>query len=108
MWYGAQISIDENEKFEFFRDIAEHNAMFWNSEGVAQVREAREKTFKVNNNDFNSMLKNMFGHNTELPERQEEKIEEKTVEMSKRKMRSDLNPQSYLDVELDEIKFTPF
>ncbi len=88
---------DEQEHFELMRDIAEHNAMFTNPEGVSQIREAREKTFTVNDQDFEAIIEQNFG----------KKLEKKEIKPERTNI-SQINPDKYLNVDLDEIKFIPF
>jgi hypothetical protein len=98
VWYQEQMNIDEEEKFELLRDVAEHNAMFWNSEGVQQVKEARKNTYKTSDEDFNKMVTEMFGR-----ELSSETVDPIEILEQNRKKQSDL----YLDMELDEINFIP-
>jgi hypothetical protein len=100
-WYQAQIIEDKKEKHEFMRDLAEYNAMFFNPEGVQEVRDARDNTYTVPDKDFGYMVKEMFGR--ELPESEREEMDPR--ELLKQQEREKLNP--YLNMDLDEIKFTP-
>lgn len=85
-WYGIQYNLDELENFELLRDVAEHNAMFWNSEGVAKIRDARQNATKHQDENFDDTLMELFGKN----------IKEE-------------NPtKPYLDLDLDEVIFTPY
>jgi len=86
LWYQVQMSLDEKDSFELQREIAEHNAMFVNPEGVRKVRDARENTFETTDEEFDNILEDLFGNKLE---------------------RSRTNVDTYLDMELDEIKFTP-
>lgn len=86
LWYQVQMSLDEKDSFELQREIAEHNAMFTNPEGVRKVRDARENTFETTDEEFNDILEDLFGNKLE---------------------KSKTNVDTYLDMELDEIKFTP-
>lgn len=100
-WYFQQMEKDEQEKFEFMRDIAEHNAMFSNPEGVAQVRDTRKNTFATNPEDFEKSVKELFGR-----ELKTEEVETNLEEVIKNNSRQAIvNP--YLNMELDEVKFTP-
>jgi len=87
LWYQVQMSLDEKDSFELQREIAEHNAMFMNPEGVRKVRDARENTFETTDEDFDDMLEDIFG--------------------SKLEGKRENNINTYLNMELDEIKFTP-
>ena len=101
IWYNLQINQDEKEQYELLRDIAEHNAMFWNADGVNQVREGRKNTFSTNPEDFEASIKEMFGRDindesgTDNPEDfvRQNRVSEKA--------------KAYLDMELDDISFTP-
>jgi len=101
LWYQIQLNLDYKEKFEMFRDIAEHNAMFTNPEGVKQVRESRENSFHTSDEDFNKLLKNLFGKNIDF------KNDIKSEDISQ----TDSQTSKYspiINMNLDEIKFTPF
>lgn len=100
-WYQAQLIEDEREKHEFMRDIAEYNAMFFNPEGVQQVRDARENTYNVPDKDFGYIVKEMFGR--DLPSGPDGYVD--VMKLLKEQEQMKLNP--YLNMDLDEIKFTP-
>jgi len=118
-WYGAQLAIDEEEKFDLLRDVAEHNAMFWNPEGVDQVRQGREHTFKTNKKEFGNVVKDLFGRDIKLPDKPPAGIQQsdgfmnvfqdiQSQETERFRMRTDMDASPYLDTELDEITFVPF
>jgi len=67
LWYQAQLSLDEKEKYELLRDIAEHNAMFMNPEGVQSVRDARENSFSLTDEEFDQVLQENFGRRLDTP-----------------------------------------
>lgn len=95
-WYKMQIDMDDEEEYEKFRNLAEHNAMFWNPEAVEQVREARKNTFSTDDTTFEQTVKELFGrkmYNEASPDSERVLNENKAT--------------PYLDMELDEIKFTP-
>ena len=94
LWYQSQIAVDNEEKFELLREMAEHNAMFWNSEGVAEIRRSRENTFETPSNEFSEMVEDMFGR--PLPNKDGEQLDDSS---------SVLDP--YHNMDLDEVKFTP-
>ena len=98
VWYQQQLNLDDEEHFELLRDVAEHNAMFWNSEGVQKIKEARKNTYQTPKEEFDNMVKEMFGR-----EMSDETIDPITILDENRKTKSDL----YLDMDLDEIKFIP-
>jgi hypothetical protein len=103
IWYHTQINLDTKEQFELLRDVAEHNAMFMNPEGVQQVRDARDNTFAMTDNDFNSMLENTFGRAISGKEEKELDV----MEM----LKTDRLTSKYskiVDMDLDEVSFTPF
>lgn len=123
VWYAAQVTADEREKFELLRDVAEHNAMFWNPQGVEQVRGSREKTYAVSDEDFGNIIEQTFGRRVSLPDKPKEgimhsvplgpkqkEIADAEAQMGKRKERLMLpGAESYLDDDLlDDISFTPF
>lgn len=95
VWYSVQAEQDEIEKYELLRDVAEHNAMFWNSEAVEQIREARRNTFGAPDKEFDDTLVELFGRG--LSDEESDPIE--ILEKNR------ANP--YLDMEMDEIKFIP-
>lgn len=102
IWYQIQFAFDEKEKFELLRDIAEHNAMFMNPEGVNKIREARQNTIFVPDDKFDNFIQEQFGRS--VPKKQDGadfKEIFKQEEQNKEKM------NTYLNMELDEIKFIP-
>jgi len=102
LWYQTQIFLDKKEQFEMLRDIAEHNAIFVNPEGVQQVRDARDNSFETSDEDFNNMVENMFGRG--LPN---EKKELDVLDMLKQERESSQYSQ-IVDMDFDDIKYTPF
>jgi hypothetical protein len=102
-WYNMQMSLDEKEQFELYRDLAEHNAMFTNPEGVQRIREDRENTIAVPDEQFKQTVKDLFGR--DLPEDLGEDKDIKEI-LDKNSKKED-NISQYLDMELDEIKFIP-
>ena len=58
-WYQHQFLADDKEEYELMINIAEHNAMFTNPEGVNKVRSARENTYGDSN--FQDTIKSLFG-----------------------------------------------
>lgn len=123
LWYAAQLAADETEEYELLRDVAEHNAMFWNAEGVEQVRNAREKTYAVSDEDFGNIIEQTFGRRVNLPDKPKEGIMHsvpigpKTKEIAdaerqmggRRRMVAATDPSPFLDENLlDDISFTPF
>jgi hypothetical protein len=104
-WYQTQIVLDEVEQWELLRDAAEHNAMFMNPEAVKQVRESRENTFEVKDDDFSKILKDSFGR--EMPDVPEaERVSFKEILQQEEKNKAKIG--SYLDMDLDEISFIPY
>ena len=81
------------------RDVAEHNAMFTNYDGVRQVRDARQNKYEMSNEDFGSFIQSAFGRS--LPQ------DNATKDFTEVDAAGG-NLGSYLDLELDEINFTPF
>jgi hypothetical protein len=103
-WYQLQGILDDQDNFELLRDVAEHNAMFSNPEGVQQVREARENSYEVSEEDFDTILTEAFGR--PLP-KVDEKEKKDLIDLMN-EARGTANIKPYLDVELDEVTFTPF
>jgi hypothetical protein len=115
VWYANQESLDQKERFEMLRDVAEHNAMFWNPEGVEKARGMREKTFAVSHRDFGNIIEQTFGRKIDLPETPKEGLvhsvpaEERGEQgASNNNVRANIDPNAYLEEELDEIRFVPF
>lgn len=103
LWYQVQVALDDKEQFEMLRDVAEHNAMFINPEGVRQVRDSRENTYETPEDDFKDMLKDTFGR--EIPEvPEDERVSVKDILELQRK---DERVDPYLEMELDEVSFIP-
>jgi len=103
LWYQIQVALDDKDQFEILRDVAEHNAMFMNPEGVQQVRDARENTYETPEDEFNDMLKDTFGRDIpEVPEN--ERVSFKDILEQQRK---DKRVDPYLEMELDEVSFIP-
>lgn len=105
LWYQAQINLDMKEQFEMMRDIAEHNAMFTNPEGVQQVRDARDNSFETPDEDFDELLRETFGRSIDLHQQDRDNID--VLEM----LKQDKMTSKYSDVmnmDLDDVKFTPF
>lgn len=103
-WYQLQGILDDQDRFELLRDVAEHNAMFSNPDGVKQVREARENSYEISEKDFDTLLTEAFGR--PLPKVSEDDKKSLTDLMYEAQGIADVKP--YLDVELDEVTFTPF
>jgi hypothetical protein len=103
-WYNTQIQLDKKEDFEFMRDVAEHNAMFSNPEGVQKVRESRENSYKVSDEDFEKIIEENFGKEINESDKKQFNFEE-FVELKKKN--KDLDTYHNID-EFDDIIFTPF
>lgn len=96
-WYQVQHWLDEKDKYELLRDVAEHNAMFSNPDGVRQIRDARENKFEMPEEDFTDFVTDMFGRGLDENDRP---FTHGDV------AKNNLKP--YFDLELDEINFTPY
>ena len=103
-WYQVQDLLDDQDRFELLRDVAEHNAMFSNPEGVQQVREARDNSYEVSEEDFDTLLTEAFGR--PMPKVDEDEKKSLAELMREAQDIADVSP--YLDAELDEVTFTPF
>lgn len=91
LWYSSQLALDEEESFELMREIAEHNAMFTNPEGVEKIRNARKNTYETPDDKFEDMVSDMFGRS--IPKKGDV---------------GDYTPMDpYLNMDLDEVNFTP-
>lgn len=53
LWYAENIRLDELEDYKEKRDIAEYNAMFFNPDGVKEVRKGRDSDNSKENENFN-------------------------------------------------------
>ena len=84
---------DEIDKFELLRDIAEHNAMFQNSDGVRQVRDARENAIHVPEDEFKQQIEETFGRAISFDKTDQEIVPKKSLDIYK---------------DFDEIEFVPF
>jgi len=87
---------DETERFKLLRDIAEHNAMFQNSEGVKQVREARENAIHVSDDEFEGQIEETFGRPINLSKKDNEE------------MLSEIKKPLDIYQDFDEVEFVPF
>lgn len=103
-WYQIQMSLDEKDQFELLRDIAEHNAMFMNPEGVQQVRDSRENIYETPDNEFNKNLKDTFGRDISKIN-ENEKIDFREV-LKQHANNKKIDP--YLNMDLDKVDFIPF
>jgi hypothetical protein len=103
-WYQFQDILDDKDHFEMLRDVAEHNAMFSNPEGVQQVRDARDNSYETSEEDFDTLLTEAFGR--PMPKVNEETKKSLAELMHEAQGAADISP--YLDAELDEVTFTPF
>ena len=90
---------DAIEKYELLRDIAEHNAAFQNSEGVKQVRDARENSIVIPDDAFREQVKEMFGRDIDFETGEEQGEVLETV--------STTSHVDFYDV-FDEVEFVPF
>lgn len=97
-WYQIQHWLDEKEKYEFMRDVAEHNAMFSNPQAVQQIRDARDNKYETSPEDFGALVEDMFGR--QLTDGEGRTLRPNDI------VGGDLS--SYLNMELDEVKFTPY
>ncbi len=103
-WYNTQLSLDEKEQFELYRDLMEHNAMFSNPEGVQKIREDRENRISVTDDKFKKQIEETFGRS--LPEDLGEEIDIK--DLLEKELKEKEKISQYLDMELVDIKFIPF
>lgn len=94
-WYQMQFAQDDLEHFEMLRDVAEHNAMFMNYDGVQRVREARENTnsYSTSDDEFEKLIKEQFGRGADF---------------EKAKAKPEMTGNDYLDMDLDEVRFIPY
>ena len=61
LWYAFMFNKERDEEFEYKLNMTEYLASFTNSEGVRQVKEAREKKKSVTDEDFDQILRDKFG-----------------------------------------------
>lgn len=108
LWYQAQINLDLKEQYELLRDVAEHNAMFMNPEGVQQVRDARENSFETTDEEFEQILEEQFGRSISLTNSNTKPISESEI-IGMIKCDDEVSKYSpIVDMDLDDVKFTPF
>lgn len=100
-WYQIQMSLDEKDQFELLRDVAEHNAMFMNPEGVQQVRDSRENIYETPNDEFNKNLKDTFGRDIS---KINEKVDFREI-LKQHTNNKKIDP--YLNMDLDKVDFIP-
>jgi DNA-binding transcriptional regulator GbsR (MarR family) len=62
LWYYYNFIQDREEKFEFNRDMVEYHASFIEPEAVRKIRNAREQSIEVSEDQFMSGLEQIFGH----------------------------------------------
>lgn len=106
VWYQFQLHLDKKDQFEMLRDVAEHNAMFMNPEGVQQVRDARDNSFETSDEDFSKLLENTFGRSIDLNGVNKKHIDPKEIlEQEKAQLNSQYS--DIIDMDLDEIEFIP-
>lgn len=68
LWYYHNFSQDNQDNFEFERNILEYHASFTSPEAVHKVRQLRtgkEKNIGSTNEEFNKHLANIFGRDLE-------------------------------------------
>jgi hypothetical protein len=61
LWYYYSCSKDREEKYEHNRDMVEYNASFVEPEAVRKIRDARENTVAISDDQFNAGLEQIFG-----------------------------------------------
>ncbi len=103
IWYHTQIAEDEKDDFELLRYMEEYNAMFTNPDGVQRIREARENTVGVPDEQFNKTVKELFGR--DMPD----STDKDDVKNMLIKDNNNKNKMSqYVELELDEVRFIPY
>lgn len=108
-WYNWQFSLDDEEKFNFNLNMTEYLASFSNPEAVQKIQEARENTYNVPDDDFNTLLKEQFGRDITNSEDVKELSPEELMEIIRENNQKDEETESdFLDMNLDDVKFTPF
>ena len=102
-WYQTQIHLDDKDQFEMLRDVVEHHAWFMNPDLVNQVRDNRKNTYDTPDEDFDTILGERFGRALpKIPENERKDAKEMLKEMNEK------HYDPYLNMDLDEIKFTPY
>jgi len=61
LWYYNNVIEDRNEKFESNRDMVEYHASFIEPEAVRKIRDARDQTVTVPEEQFVSGIEQIFG-----------------------------------------------
>ena len=73
LWYYHNFTQDREERFEFNRDMVEYHASFIEPEAVRKIRNAREQSVTISEDQFMSGLEQIFGRkmgNAERPKEQ--------------------------------------
>lgn len=68
MWYFYQYMEDQDEQFNTGRDLVEYNASFIEPEAVRKIREARDNSVNVPDEDFVAGIEHVFGRKINLPD----------------------------------------
>lgn len=73
---------DKDENFEQQRDFIEYHASFIEPQAVKKIREARERSIELNDDEFSKNVSEMFGRDIKLerPNGVEKKVH--TVDMN--------------------------
>ena len=61
LWYFHNFLKDQDEDFEYKRNFIEYHASFIEPEAVKKIRESREKSVSLSDNEFSDVLRNTFG-----------------------------------------------
>ena len=102
LWYYHNQMQDREERFEFDRDMIEYHASFIEPEAVRKIRNAREQSIAVNEDQFMSGLEQIFGRKLGQVERpKDQKMQKadikKILSEYKSIQKEDVKPMNYKD-----------
>ena len=61
LWYAFMFNKERDEEFDYKLNMTEYLASFINSEGVRQVKDARENKKEVPDEEFDQLIRDQFG-----------------------------------------------
>ena len=61
LWYYYNYAKDQEERFEINRDLVEYHASFIEPEAVRKIRNAREQSIEIADDQFMSGIETIFG-----------------------------------------------
>lgn len=67
LWYYYNFLEDNKESFEHNRDMVEYHASFIEPEAVRKIRESRDESVMVPDEEFTAGIEHFFGRKINLP-----------------------------------------